>query len=303
MYVPTHTPDYSKYDYIPDAAYPNIVIASAKDIPENERRGLDTVPEPLQKVLCTIARKYAGHKFIGTHRRYNNVVDTFYVFNGNDCLGAMDAYLARRRGGMDSVRFMSGRVTGRRGEVRTSLQDKAVKMFGTLFGGLTVLERWDLGREAIQSSLGSSLNSAGTNERLTYRNIYTLMQEYVARKIQEDSAFRSDLIGLGATDELLDALPEQMALRRTIDGMQSTLRNGGSVIVVLHGDSYLVKSADDVGSEILTGYYTDTLPANIKTSIGMLKLIEDDQCITGVGYRESATTFLVLTDSNPEQQP
>jgi hypothetical protein len=68
------------------------------------------------------------------------------------------------------------------------------------------------------------------------------------------------------------------------------VRKGDCYIVNIEGMRYSVKRANDP-IQIFT---SEDLPNTIKRSVGLLKLLEDDQIIGGVGMRVSAETFVVL---------
>lgn len=59
--------------------------------------------------------------------------------------------------------------------------------------------------------------------------------------------------------------------------------------VVQQGGVYLVTNGDK-----LTEHSADTLPEHIKHKLGILKLVQDEQAVSGIGYRCSESTFILI---------
>lgn len=82
----------------------------------------------------------------------------------------------------------------------------------------------------------------------------------------------------------------------TVTSVKNAFGNGKSVLVVLDESEYIVRDGN-----VASVYNNDTLPENLRAKIGMLKLVEPKQMISGVGCKASATV-LVLIDVEPEVQ-
>lgn len=82
---------------------------------------------------------------------------------------------------------------------------------------------------------------------------------------------------------------------RTIEEVQHALRDDKTALIIKNQGGYIlridkeVKLCDD-----------STLPENIKTKLGMLKLVEESQVISNVGARVNDETFLVVLDDEAQ---
>lgn len=70
---------------------------------------------------------------------------------------------------------------------------------------------------------------------------------------------------------------------------------GQAALVVLDGTHYIVQ-----GSETKT-YDDSTLPYDLRKKVGMLKLVNDGQMVSGVGCRVDAHTFVTMPESKEDQ--
>jgi hypothetical protein len=61
------------------------------------------------------------------------------------------------------------------------------------------------------------------------------------------------------------------------------------VVAIIHGNDYAVKDKDNVQI-----YGTDNLPEWIKRGVGMLKLIEERNIISNVGFKIKEHAFFVM---------
>lgn len=73
-----------------------------------------------------------------------------------------------------------------------------------------------------------------------------------------------------------------------VEGISTCLENKNGAVVLLHGQSYVVKSAQQ--QKI---YEVGDVPDIIKRQVGMLKLVEDGQFITNTGVRVNDKTFFI----------
>lgn len=79
--------------------------------------------------------------------------------------------------------------------------------------------------------------------------------------------------------------------------VQKALVAGNASVVCVSGPVYIVKCGADVLS-----YTDDTLPESMKPRLGMLKLVDEKHYITGIGFRASQNTFVVLNEEKADEQ-
>jgi hypothetical protein len=75
--------------------------------------------------------------------------------------------------------------------------------------------------------------------------------------------------------------------------MQEALRLGDAYIVFIDGVNYSIQK----GKDPLEIKASEELPDFMRRAVGLLKLVEDNQVIDGVGVRASETTFLVMPNN------
>ena len=95
--------------------------------------------------------------------------------------------------------------------------------------------------------------------------------------------------------KLEDAMLDMKTIQEVVDGM----KNEKTALVVLESGKYIVKIRDNVQ------LYDDvTLPYEIRAKLGMLKLVEDEAMVTGMGCRVSNEIFVVLmNEENSDALP
>jgi len=88
---------------------------------------------------------------------------------------------------------------------------------------------------------------------------------------------------------------DMMTIKETTDAFQSRR----TALVVLADGKYIVKIRDNVQ------LYDDvTLPTELRGKLGMLKLVEKEQMVTGIGCRANDEIFVLLLEEAPsEDQP
>ena len=78
--------------------------------------------------------------------------------------------------------------------------------------------------------------------------------------------------------------------------ISDTVQNGKALLVVREGSVYIVKS-----KEGLKTYNDSDLPDHMRLKLGMLKLIEDKQYVTDVGFRANSDVFAVLNEEMKDE--
>jgi hypothetical protein len=77
----------------------------------------------------------------------------------------------------------------------------------------------------------------------------------------------------------------------TIQETTKAFQNQKTALVVLEGGKYIVKIRDNVQ------LYDDmTLPVELRGKLGMLKLVDNEAMVTGIGCRVSNEIFVLLME-------
>ena len=100
--------------------------------------------------------------------------------------------------------------------------------------------------------------------------------------------------------EILLNLPEHThAAALTSDVYHNYSRTrGNAYMVYLQGDKYVTNDKSLTGGAALTIKTHEELTEGQRHKIGMLKLVEDNTTLEGIGFRSSATSFIIYGDKN-----
>ena len=106
-------------------------------------------------------------------------------------------------------------------------------------------------------------------------------------------AFMDSVVNKSSVAKQLEILPTQVAEYNATQHLTSMLKNNNAFIVFIDGVNYSVQK----GKDPLEIKQSDELPDFIRRAVGLLKLVEDNQVISGVGLRVNESTFLVLPNN------
>lgn len=95
-------------------------------------------------------------------------------------------------------------------------------------------------------------------------------------------------IGAGVNPALIDGMEEAYAACTATATINKAIIDKSGVTVLIRGDEYLV-----VINEVVSVFDTDHLPPHIKRSLGILKMLEENNYAEGHGVRVSKDTFFV----------
>ena len=77
----------------------------------------------------------------------------------------------------------------------------------------------------------------------------------------------------------------------TVQDVRDAFSHDKTSMVIVVDKNYVVKTGDNVQL-----YDDNTLPENIRGKLGMLKLVEPEAVVTGIGCRVSIDAFVVVID-------
>lgn len=174
---------------------------------------------------------------------------------------------------------------------------KAMLRVKKMFSPMTMIERVSKAREKAESVL---LRQARGNNRLVEthespirRNMMEYANEHFSQYVLWLKA-KHDLTMLAHLKELEEAKVDMATIQETQKAFDS---KGKHALIVLADGKYIVKVLDNVQL-----YDDTTLPVDLRGKLGMLKLVEDEQMVTGIGCRVSNEIFVVLHESNVETE-
>jgi hypothetical protein len=183
-----------------------------------------------------------------------------------------------------------GQSNMRKNAYHTDKVDKAYLKVKKTFGTMTLNERVAKSMKAAESVLENQGYRTQVKMREHERPIENgLMKwardnriQYILELKQEHNT---------AMLEHLTLLDEVKADMVTIQETTKAFRNQKTALVVLEGGKYVVKIRDNVQ------LYDDmTLPVELRGKLGMLKLVDNEAMVTGIGCRVSNEIFVLLME-------
>jgi len=257
-------------------------------------------PEPmamdefLGQLIWPLVDAYPKWEFHCDYGYISSNVRQVFVWDQNEQLGYIQASL---RGNKRVWFIQNDRILNKldRGSGRhTSDLKKALKIIKKEFHPKTISETVIDEHINVIRSVGSQTHQGSAMFRRHYENIFYHIIDYVMGegfdKICE--------IGLqnGLHTDWPANVKDAWETNNIRQKISEAMGNGDGHIVVLHGGYYAVSPPDMDGHEQAVYYDDETLPANIKRGVGMLKLAENDSFVRDVGVRCSETTFFILKE-------
>jgi hypothetical protein len=189
---------------------------------------------------------------------------------------------------VDNHRINGVRERGR--GMKTIHEDKALKHVGKFFGKKNVNEKFTEATQVIGNALGHVHNQ----KRWDLSHKWDALENHAQKFIYDNYAmFASTVAGDKKPSDNLEKLPSAIAEFSSVDAMQEALRLGDAYIVFIDGVNYSIQK----GKDPLEIKASEELPDFMRRAVGLLKLVEDNQVIDGVGVRANETTFLVMPNN------
>jgi hypothetical protein len=214
----------------------------------------------------------------------------FNVVDKREVLGTIDKEYVNGGGWrycVDNHRINGVRERGR--GMKTIHEDKALKHVGKFFGKKNVNEKFTEASTTIINAVGSIHNQ----KRWELSHKWDALSTYTQKFIYDHYAMFASSVTDKSVAPSLEKLPSCMAEFNSVDSMQEALRKGDAYIVFIDGLNYSIQK----GKDPLEIKASEELPDFMRRAVGLLKLVEDNQVIDGVGIRANETTFLVAPNN------
>jgi hypothetical protein len=268
------------------------------ELKEHDRWGKGLVKstiDPFMKdFIEQLALKYPQWTFVEnsvTSNMSNNTyeVHSFKVMDKREVLGTLSKEWASggARYCVDNHRIASMRERG--SGMKTIHMDKAIKHVNKLFGKKNVNEKFTEARQVISTALGHIHNQKRWDLNHKWEGVKDQAQRFI---VDNYAQFASSVTDTKVTHNV-EKLPSSFAEFNSVDAMQNALQKGDAYLVFIDGLNYSVQK----GKDPLEVKASEELPDFMRRAVGLLKLVEDNQVIDGVGVRANETTFLVMPNN------
>jgi hypothetical protein len=223
-----------------------------------------------------VDKVYHAHRFdIKDKRETLGTIDKDYANNG---------YRYR----IDNHRIQGMRERGC--GMKTIHLNKALKHVDKFFGKKNVTEKITEARRNVDNVLSQVDNEKGWRLRGTWTSLELEARTFIVDNYQ---AFMDSIVDKSIVAKQLEVLPTHVAEYNATQHLNKMLRSDNAFIVFIDGVNYSVQK----GKDPLEIKQSDELPDFIRRAVGLLKLVEDNQVISGVGLRVNESTFLVLPNN------
>jgi len=278
---------------------PNIVISNEAQAKQPSIAADDFYFQGnMEEVIPALALKYptwtftVDKTFTTRHETlYPNPRAIAYVVLVTDSASAYRGRIERElRSSGTELHFYNKRIDGalHRGEcMRTTIPKRAMQIVAKWFVPPPFNEEM---REKV-GNIDISLRNRSYYFSSMFESMYNMLsvhvKDYILENIDDIFARCSEV----ATNMDKDMFVDAMGNREIAMGVHDLPANK-KLTVVISGDKYVLQRAG-------TSFFTKTseqLPVEIRSAVGMLKLVEDGQFVKDVGYRHKSDAFLVIYD-------
>ena len=278
---------------------PNIESRFRKGKRESRSVRIERVVQPFVERLAT---KHPQWRFVSQHhwncvdqetREEYSEAHSFSVYSGKELLGEIST--DRGRGGIKAFTMTNERIQKireRGSATKTKDLDKAIKIFGKMFGVKSMNERI----EVVIESANNITRSVFSDRHYAFSRVYDRLGKHLQDHIMDNLQEFTDIaLTKNFPQDLADSLPNLYAEFKTTEEINKCLSVKKGDAVLIHGNDYAVTSIDEANRETKI-YSTDALPPHIKRGVGMLKLVEKEHFISGIGIKISDTSFYIIPE-------
>ena len=270
----------------------------------NGRRKSDfdfVVEKPLNEIMWKVITENPSWEF-KVHDYYGQVksetmdtrpritVSKFAVFKDGEEIGKIDRDYRYDQGGhvfsitSNAIRMERERISA----YRTKDAKKALAAIKKTFSNKSVAERMNDALGEATRVVSRQTSQKRSNHQSALHSLIPLMRSFAF--VENTDAFKRYAVISGQAHNLAK-IKETEAEMLTVTDIEAKFKaDKGTSLVLLSNGKYVVKTGDEVQL-----YDDNTLPLDMRGKLGMLKLVEPEQMIEGVGCRATTEVFVLLT--------
>jgi len=283
--------------------FTNVVISEKLQ----RERGIPKTDYTLWGPMNTVIDKLAPHHPLW---RFEIVEANNFSSNHPDVLrikvseyGDMLGYIGRQWHAQQYHLFITNdRISekmSRSGSYKTADPDKAIAKIRKTFSRPNVKERVTKSLERAGSFLRDQTNFKAREEREVKAPIHNAATKFIMGEGWPLFLAHIESWPVIEHTKMLKNIQERDRLKDemlTIESVQSKFTDKKTALVIKDAGKYVVKIGDTVQI-----YDDNTLPANLRGGIGLLKLVDVEHFLTDVGCRVNEEVFVVLVKEEGEE--
>ena len=281
------------------------VVLSDKLLEGKRKSDVDIrVNGPLHEIMWKVVTENPTWEFrVGTGR--NDVtrdvdrnligvkVNKFDVYKDNELIGSIGRNYRSTHMGGDYVFAISSNALKnereRNSEYCTKDAKKALAAIKKTFSNKSMSERMDEAFHRAAQVISNDRNSKSHNVHRYTQKLSPTLSSFAFITMQKEFETYAQSVGMSA---VLDGYHTAQLEMLTVDEIQTKFNTVEATHLVLSlGGKYVVKTGDKIDI-----YDDNTLPVEMRGKLGMLKLVEPEQMIEGVGCRATTEVFVLLAE-------
>lgn len=226
--------------------------------------------------------------------RYHNRVDRFEVVQDGETLGVIKESYYRGEYCVEVENTRIAAMRERNGGYRSKDINKILAKIKKSFSRRTIGEHIAEAHNRIENVLGTQ----GYGKNREHQSAVTSLERELVIFARNDAATQaafSAYLHAHGKDALSRQEKELRLEAMTIESIRHKYTRGNAIVVLKVDGKYLVKQGEEA---ILLD--DNSLPQKIRGKLGMLKLVDDEHSITGVGCRVNSETFVIIEDEEGE---
>lgn len=220
---------------------------------------------------------------------------TFRVLEGVEELG----YIGSEWYGSSQKLFVRneriGATNQRKNAYHTDKVDKAYLRVKKVFGPMNLSERVNRALKVAETVLENQAYRTQCKARDHSHPIDSGLMKWARANMTQYILWLKETHNTGILEHLAkleDVKADMVTIKETTDAFQ----NQRTALIVLADSKYIVKIRDNVQ------LYDDvTLPVELRGKLGMLKLVEQEQMVTGIGCRVNDEIFVLILENEDEK--
>jgi len=256
----------------------------------------------LQPLIEKLALKYPQWTFEeeNTNYKWDNIdgksvkkdfqATCFKVIDKREELGQvyMDNYSNHgERFCIDNFRVQQMRERG--SGMKTIHEKKALKHIDKFFGKKNLDEKLVDARNQAQQCISRVSNDLAQKFDWEWNRLAEASKQFIVEKHWEEFVgYAQQNITNNTVD--MDKMPERFERKLAGQHISNAFSKDEHYLVYVDGQNYAIFRKNEP-TQIKV---SEELPEFIRRSVGMLKLVEDNQIVSGIGCRVNATTYVVL---------
>jgi hypothetical protein len=183
----------------------------------------------------------------------------------------------------------------RKNAYHTDKVDKAVLKVKKTFGAMNLNERMQDAAKKAEAVLENQAHHNRVRSREHERPIESGLYKWAHDNMTQYILWLKQTNNANILEhmERLSAVRADMV---TIEETTKAFQNHRTALIVLSDGKYIVKIRDNVQL-----YDDATLPVELRGKLGMLKLVEKEQMVTGIGCRVNDEIFVLLMENEDEK--